>query len=404
MGVCFGPFYVLALASLARHVERRDFEGHGRGTMNEQKWITAAQLLVPSFFERARQLDREDTFAENNYQDLASGGFFRMAIPEELGGGGASYETVCRTVHELSKGCPATALAFSMHSHLIAANVWKYHHEKPDAEPVLRRVASQNLVLVSTGATDWVHSNGTARRVEGGYRVTARKRFASGCLGAHVLVTSARVEDGSKGPAIIHFSLPVSATGVKILDDWHALGMRGSGSHTVAIEDAFVPDAAVNLERPAGKWHGVWDVVLAVAPAIYMAPYVGVMDQVVAEVIEKNRMKSTCDARELGELSNVRTMAHLSWEDMIRLNDNYACQPNLELSNAQLIRKTLLTQAVRRALDLAVSITGGSAYYKTSLIERLWRDVQGSQFHALPERRQLQFSGRYALGLDVSDV
>lgn len=372
--------------------------------MNQQRWISAAQHLVPTFSERATQFDREDRFVESNYQDLVSGGFFRMAIPEELGGGGASYETVCRTVRELAKGCSATALAFSMHSHLVAANVWKYRNEKPDAEPVLRAVVAQNLVLVSTGATDWVNSNGTARRVDGGYRVTARKRFASGCLGARVLVTSARVVDDPEGAGIIHFSLPISATGVKILDDWHALGMRGSGSHTVAIEDAFVADAAVSLRRPAGKWHGVWDIVLAVAPAIYMAPYVGVMDKVVAEVIDKQRQNPTVGAGELGELLNVRTMALLCWEDMIRLNDNYACKPNLALSDAQLTRKTLLTQSVRKAVDLAVSITGGSAYYQASVIERLWRDVQGSQFHALPERRQVQFSGRHVLGLDVSDV
>jgi alkylation response protein AidB-like acyl-CoA dehydrogenase len=369
-----------------------------------QEWISAAQLLRPRFAERAASFDQEDRFVDSNYRDLASGGFFRMAIPEELGGGGASYETVCRTVYELAKGCSATALAFSMHTHLVAANVWKYHAKKPDAEPVLRRVATQNLALVSTGATDWVNSNGIARRVEGGYRVSGRKRFASGCPASQVLVTSATVPDDPEGPAIIHFSMPLSADGVKILDDWHTLGMRGSGSHTVVVEDVFVPDAAIGVKRPAGKWHPVWDVVLGVAPAVYMAPYVGLMDRVVEDVIEKQRSKLTIEPSELGELLNVQTMARLCWEDMIRLNDNYAFKPSLDVSNAQLTRKTLLTRSVRKALDLAVSITGGSAFYQTALIERLWRDVQGSQFHALPERRQVQFSGRHALGLDVSGV
>lgn len=369
-----------------------------------QEWISAAQLLVPRFAERAARFDQEDRFVDSNYQDLASAGFFRMAIPEELGGGGASYDTVCRTIYHLAKGCSATALAFSMHTHLVAANVWKYHAKKPDAEPMLRRVASQNLALVSTGATDWVNSNGIARRVEGGYRVSGRKRFASGCPAAQVLVTSATVPDDPDGPSIIHFSMPLSASGVKILDDWHALGMRGSGSHTVVVEDVFVPDASVGVKRPAGKWHAVWDVVLGVAPAVYMAPYVGLMDRVVEDVVDKQRLKLSVEPSEIGELLNVQTMAHLCWDDMIRLNDNYAFKPSLDLSNAQLTRKTLLAQSVRKALDLAVSITGGSAFYQTALVERLWRDVQGSQFHALPERRQVQFSGRHALGLDVSSV
>lgn len=369
-----------------------------------QEWISAARLLRPRFAERAATFDQQDRFADTNFRDLVSGGFFRMAIPEELGGGGASYETVCRTVYELAKACPATALAFSMHTHLVAANVWKYRAGKPDAEPLLRRVASQNLALVSTGATDWVNSNGIARRVEGGYRVSGRKRFASGCEAAQVLVTSAKVPDDPDGPSIVHFSLPLSAEGVKLLDDWHVLGMRGSGSHTVVLEDAFVPDSAVSVKRPSGKWHPVWDVVIGVAPAVYMAPYVGIVDRAVEEVIAKLRQSGADDAARLGELCNAQTLAHLCWEDMIRLNDNYAFTPSLAISNAQLTRKTLLARAVRNAVELAVSITGGAAFYRTALLERLWRDVQGSQFHALPEHRQVRFSGLYTLGLDVSGV
>lgn len=372
--------------------------------MNEQHWVSAAQRLVPRFLERAEVSDKEDRFVESNYEDLNTAGFFRMAIPEELGGGGASYAATCLVIRELAKGCPATALAFSMHTHLVAANVWKFHNAKPDAEPMLRRVAQQNLVLVSTGATDWLHSNGASRRVEGGYRVNARKRFASGCPGAHVLVTSALVADGPEAASVIHFTLPLSAEGVRVSDDWRALGMRGSGSHTVVLEDVFVPDAAISLKRPAGKWHPVWDVVLAVAPAIYMAPYVGLLDAAVDDVIQRERERRAVEPSLLGELLNARTLAHVAWDDMVRLNADYTCTPSLALSSAQLSRKTLVASAVRRALDLAVQITGGSAYYRASKLERLWRDAQGSQFHALPERRQLQFTARLALGLDVSDV
>lgn len=372
--------------------------------MNEQTWVSAAQDLVPRFAERAVPADNADRFVEDNYRDLANGGFFRMAIPEELGGGGASYAATCLVIRELAKGCPATALSFAMHSHLVAANVWKYHHNKPDAEPMLRRVTSQGLVLVSTGATDWVHSNGAAQRVEGGYRVTARKRFASGCQGAHVLVSSALVAQDADGPTVIHFSLPLAASGVRIMDDWHALGMRGSGSHTVVLENVFVADAAVSLKRPAGKWHPVWELVLAVAPAIYMAPYVGLVEVAVDDVVQRERERRSAEPSLLGELLNARTMANIAWDDMVRLNGNYTCTPSLALSSEQLSRKTIVANSVRRALDLAVQITGGSAYYRACKLERLWRDGQGSQFHALPERRQLQFTALQALGLDVSDV
>lgn len=364
-------------------------------------WIKAATELVPLFAERAPRLDKEDSFASENIDDLVAAGFFRMAIPSQLGGGGASYEETCRTVAELAKGCPATALSFAMHTHLVAANVWKYRNGKPDADAVLRKIASQNLILVSTGATDWVSSNGTATRTEGGYNVTAQKRFASGCLAGNVLVTSAAFPDDPAGPSVIHFSSPLKASGTKIINDWHTLGMRASGSHTVVLEQVFVPDAAIVLKRPQGKWHGAWDLVLGIAPAIYIAPYVGLMDAAVAFTIAEQRKTPNANTSGVGELVNTQTLAQLAWEDMIRLAKNYEFTPTPEISSAQVSRKTLVTQGVRRALDLSVALCGGRSFYKGSLLERLWRDVQASQFHPLPEQQQLDFSGRFALGRGV---
>jgi alkylation response protein AidB-like acyl-CoA dehydrogenase len=370
--------------------------------MNYDTWLQAAKELRPRLAERAARIDKEDSFASENYQDLMAGGFFRLAIPSELGGGGASYDETCRSIAELAKGCPATALSFAMHTHLVAANVWKFHHRKPEAEPLLRRIAQQNLILVSTGATDWVASNGSAKRVEGGYVVSAEKRFASGCLAAHVLVTSAAFAEDPDGPSIIHFSTPLKANGTRVLNDWHTLGMRASGSHTVVLDEVFVPEASVVLKRPQGKWHGVWDLVMGVAPAIFIAPYVGLMDTAVQFVLDAQRTRPTADVRQLGELINAQTGAHLAWNDMIRLTKNYEFVPSVEISSAQAVRKSLVTRGVRSALDLAVSISGGRSFYQGSLLERLWRDAQGAQFHPLPENEQLAFSGRQVLGLDPS--
>jgi hypothetical protein len=77
-----------------------------------------------------------------------------------------------------------------MHSHLVAAQVWRHHHGQ-DASGVFARVVD-GAILVSTGASDWVGSNGTARKVEGGYRVSARKSPASGAEVGDLLVTSIR--------------------------------------------------------------------------------------------------------------------------------------------------------------------------------------------------------------------
>ncbi|NWO96459.1 acyl-CoA dehydrogenase, partial [Escherichia coli] len=84
-----------------------------------------------------------------------------------------------------------TALAFSMHTHLVAAAAWRLRHQDAPTEGLLRRVAAEDLILVSSGGSDWLESAGTAEKVEGGFRITARKPFSSGCEMGHLLMTSA---------------------------------------------------------------------------------------------------------------------------------------------------------------------------------------------------------------------
>jgi acyl-CoA dehydrogenase len=65
--------------------------------------------------------------------------------------------------------------------------------------------------------------------------------------------------------------------------------------------------------------------------------------------------------------------------------------------------KTVAARAVRRVLDLAVTASGGGAFYRKHPLEQLWRDVQAVQFHPLPEAKQKVFTGRLAMGLEPLD-
>jgi acyl-CoA dehydrogenase len=76
----------------------------------------------------------------------------------------------------------------------------------------------------------------------------------------------------------LHFAVPLKAEGVKILDTWHVLGMRGSGSHDVELKNVLVPDAAVAGRREQGKWHMLFHIISMLAfPLIYSA-YLGVAE------------------------------------------------------------------------------------------------------------------------------
>ena len=173
-----------------------------------------------------------------------------MLVPTELGGGGASHAEACAVLSELARGCPSTSLSYSMHSHVVGAQVWRHHHDLP--APVLGKVAASQMTLISTGASDWIESSGSAVQVDGGFRISARKMPASGCPGGDVLVTSICWNSAPEGPHVIHCSIPFAADGVSILPTWDTMGMRGTGSDTVVLDDVFVPDESVALIRPAG--------------------------------------------------------------------------------------------------------------------------------------------------------
>ena len=85
--------------------------------------------------------------------------------------------------------------------------------QQAPVEGLLKRVAAENLILVSSGGSDWLPSSGRAERVEGGYRVTARKIFASGCPMGDMLMTSAVHDDPEAGPTVLHFGVPFKAEG-----------------------------------------------------------------------------------------------------------------------------------------------------------------------------------------------
>lgn len=365
-------------------------------------WLAVVREIGPEFAERAAAHDLEGTFVEGNYQTLRQRKLFSAGVPADLGGGGATLADICDILRELAHYCGSTSLALSMHQHLVAAMIWRWNNGQP-VEPMLRRLAAEELVLVSTGASDWVNSVGKAEKVAGGYRVSARKIFGSGGPMGDIAVSSAPYDGPDDGPSVLHFPVPLSAEGVRFEHDWDTLGMRGTGSNTIVFENVFVPDAAIAVKRPADKWHPVWNVALTVAVPIYMSPYLGLAEA--AE--EKARVFATKTKQNdphtpylLGELQNTLTIAQMAWREMVASAQNNVFKPENDKANYAVIRKTICAKAVIDTVQKAMEVCGGASYFRGFGLERLLRDVYGAHYHPLPEKKQLVFTGRMALGLD----
>jgi alkylation response protein AidB-like acyl-CoA dehydrogenase len=287
-----------------------------------------------------------------------------------------------------------------MHTHLVAATVWRWRQGHA-VEPLLRRVADEQLVLISSGGSDWLESSGTAERVDGGFRVTARKIFASGCPRGDLLMTTAVYDDPHDGPTVLHFPVPFAEAGVTIMDTWHTLGMRGTGSHDVLINGVFVPEEAIALRRPQGQWHAFFIVNTAVAIPLVMAVYVGVAEAAYALALERVAPKGEDPQTPylIGEMTNALVTAQMALEGMLAIAANYDFALVDETANGIFIRKTIAARAAIQTVEKAMELVGGSALYRSVGLERLLRDVQGGLYHPYHEKRQHLFTGRLALGL-----
>ena len=115
---------------------------------------------------------------------------------------------------------------------------------------------------MTSGGSDWLAGSGHAEKVNGGYRITGRKVFASGAPAGDLFMTMAIHDDPESGPTVLHFAIPFDTRGLEIKDTWRTLGMRGTGSHDIVLDGVFVPDAAIGLRRPAGRWGPAWHVVV----------------------------------------------------------------------------------------------------------------------------------------------
>jgi alkylation response protein AidB-like acyl-CoA dehydrogenase len=349
----------------------------------------------------AKAADEGDVFVAEGYAALKREGLFKAHVPAELGGGGVSHAEMCALIRRLAQSCSSTALAFSMHTHIVSVAAWRREHDKAPTEGLLKRVATEGLVLVSSGGSDWLKSAGKAERVEGGFKITAKKIFASGSPMGDLLVTSAVYDDPENGATVLHFAAPLKAPGVTVRDTWRAMGMRGTGSHDVELDGVFIADAAISGKRPQGKWHPLFHTISMIAfPLIYSA-YLGVAEGARAKALEIARKKPDDGhgAYLVGEMENAWTSALLAHEYMVTLAANE--KPGPETTSKAMIGRTLVGQHAIRTVELALEVAGGGAFYRQVGLERAFRDVQAARFHPLQEKPQLRYTGRVALGLDI---
>jgi alkylation response protein AidB-like acyl-CoA dehydrogenase len=370
-------------------------------TDTQAGWRDLLEGVGPQIEASGRECDRTGGFVSKNLDILESLGFFALGVPAELGGGGASYAEVAAMLRALGRLDGSTALVLSMHSHQVMVAEWKRRVQGAPTEGLLKKVAGEGLRIVSSGGSDWLPGSGRAEKVEGGYRIYARKVFSSGAPDGDVMNTSAIYDDPQAGPVVLHFPMPIQQSGVNVLANWDTLGMRGTGSQDIEIDGVFVADAAIAASRAPGKWHPLFHLITLLAFPLVYAVYAGVADgaREMALAIARRKSQDAAAMIAVGELENAHTALDLAHVAMVEIGAE--AQPSVETTHRVMTLRALVGRAALEVGSKALDVAGGAGFYRAAGLEQRFRDLQGARFHPLQQHQQQLLAARVVLGMDI---
>ncbi|WP_116998175.1 acyl-CoA dehydrogenase family protein [Desertimonas flava] len=347
----------------------------------------------------AARHDQDGSWIDDSFDALRSRGYLALAVPSELGGMGATLSEIAGVQRILGRHCGSTALAMSMHQHVTAFTAWRYRRDLAGAEATLRRVADEGIVLVSTGGADFTNPRGTATKVDGGYMVSGHKIFASQSPAGTVMSTMFAYDDPEQGLRVLNLAVPFSDPGVTVLDNWNTMGMRGTASHDVVVENVFVPGERVLANRPHGVIDPPLQVILSIAFSVINGAYLGVADSAAAAAIDAvaDRAGDPGVQRQVGLMQHRLRVASWAHEGALAAVGDDP-QPSMETVAAVMAAKREIAIAGIEVCDIAMELAGGRAYFKGSPIERAYRDIRAAKFHPLTPEATLLHGGRLALG------
>ncbi len=370
---------------------------------DDARFVGLAAHIGAVAAEHAAEHDRDATFVTEAYAAMREHGYLALAVPEDLGGLGASLRQVCYAQAELARHDGATALSVAMHTYLTLVQVYRRRMGAPDAEGVLRRIAEEGVVVATSGGSDWLWPTTTAVADGDVYRVSGRKNFCSQSPAATVVATCAVLGDNAE---VLHFSVPLSAPGVRLEETWDTLGMRGTASHDVVLEDVVVPMDKITGRRPYGEFGGpLMAAALHFAPvggATYYGIAAGARDAAVAGASGGTRGPLPLSAlprvqRQVGLMdAKLRGAWWALMGSVDELGVDYQVTPPA-LSMVMLAKRQAVTEAIE-VVDLAMDVMGGRAFYRRSPLERAYRDVRAGTFHPFTPEVTLSYAGKLALG------
>ena len=387
--------------------------------------VALAERLAEEIAPRAALHDREASFPFESFDALKRDGYFLAPIPESLGGlGVASLHDLVVAQSRLARGDAALAIGVNMHLTFVLASVRRSELAQASGNERRARAFASTIeeiaragtvyaAAVSEPAQDLTRPGTKATRTDEGWTISGRKIFCTMAPGADVFYTSVTLLDGEGREQYGYAMIPRDTPGVVVHDDWDALGMRASGSHSVSFEDVRLPAAALRGGFPAGDPRHYMERTLT-AGLFHAAAALGIAESADAGVTTRLAQREDIDSRSQAlaaenvvDLAASRAVlsrgAELIDEQHVRTLESQEPGDVTALFAEAQAAKAFIGEATVRIVDRSLALSGGAGYLNGSPLARAYRDARATAFmHPLGANRAFSFLGQLALGREPS--
>ena len=386
--------------------------------MTPEEYLQRVRALIPAIRERARPAERLRRLPEETFTEFQEAGLFRCLQPKRYGGFELDPGTLYQAVMEIGAVCGSTAWILGV----VGIHNWHLALFAPQAQDDVWGKDTGIQVSTSLAPT------GTVTRVDGGFRLRGRWSFSSGCDFCQWAALGGLVPPPGDGDAPDMRTFLVPRSDYVIDDTWYAVGLCGTGSKDVVVDDAFVPEYRTHSYRDAFYLTNPGAIVNdaplyrlpfgLVFPACISSPAIGVAlgaleafrDQTTIRISPRDRSRVAEDP--FAQLALAEAAAEVT-AARDRLLGNFAeamrtVRDGTELSLAQRARYRWDTaKAVDRsvrAIDRLFEASGGRGVFLDNPIQRAWRDVHAIRAHAGNNLERAAFVfGRSEFGLPPVD-
>ena len=383
-------------------------------SLEETTLVEQAAAIRPILERSAETTDAGRRLADDNVHALREAGLCRLMVPRRFGGYQTNIRTYVEVMAEIGRGCGSTAWVAS----LLNVCAWLTGLFPEQAQ---RDVWGEDADAWVAGS---LAPNGVATPVDGGWRVSGRWPWASGCLHARWMACGIHMKDAQGGMANFGLSL-LPAGEVTIEDTWFMAGMRGTGSNTIVADDVFVPEhrflpyqqAFAGSYRTEHTDEALYRGALVPVTVLILAgSQLGVaraaLDLTIAKAPSRG-ITHTTFARQadssgfqmlVAEAAMKIDTAHLhAFRAADDLDDAAAAGRHPTLVERARVRMdtALAAKYCREAVELLVQAHGTSSLADVNRMQRLWRDVHVASHHAITEWQvNLEVYGKTLLGIE----